>query len=182
MKKILFLPLLFLMTASFSDLAAQRSRYQGEIQVGFGAGVGSNPFLRQNRVTVDMVNGIRVNSYFSIGLGLGYHTYLGRTIEGIDFTDEHIVPVYANLKGYMPAGRSMFRGFVSLDAGYGFSMESGRVCRKIRFAVGSGYGIGRETTEAPWPAHVSCGTVLSVRGMTENGSGFLSGECPVGAF
>lgn len=34
MKKILFLPLLFLMTASFSDLAAQRSRYQGEIQVG----------------------------------------------------------------------------------------------------------------------------------------------------
>lgn len=49
MKKILFLPLLFLMTASFSDLAAQRSRYQGEIQVGFGAGVGSNPFLRQNR-------------------------------------------------------------------------------------------------------------------------------------
>lgn len=71
-----------------------------------------------------MVNGIRVNSYFSIGLGLGYHTYLGRTIEGIDFTDEHIVPVYANLKGYMPAGRSMFRGFVSLDAGYGFSMES----------------------------------------------------------
>ena len=113
MKKILFLPLLFLMTASFSDLAAQRSRYQGEIQVGFGAGV-----------TVDVVNGIRVNSYFSIGLGLGYHTYLGRTIEGIDFTDEHIVPVYANLKGYMPAGRSMFRGFVSLDAGYGFSMES----------------------------------------------------------
>lgn len=110
MKKILFLPLLFLMIASFSDLAAQRSRYQGEIQVGFGAGVGSNPFLRQNRVTVDMVNGIRVNSYFSIGLGLGYHTYLGRTIEGIDFTDEHIVPVYANLKGYMPAGRSMFRG------------------------------------------------------------------------
>ena len=124
MKKILFLPLLFLMTVSLSDLAAQRSRYQGEIQVGFGAGVGSNPFLRQNRVTVDMVNGIRVNSYFSIGLGLGYHTYLGRTIEGIDFTDEHIVPVYANLKGYMPAGRSMFRGFVSLDAGYGFSMES----------------------------------------------------------
>ncbi len=244
MKKILFLPLLFLMTASFSDLAAQRSRYQGEIQVGFGAGVGSNPFLSLNRVTVDVVNGIRVNSYFSIGLGLGYHTYLGRTIEGIDFTDEHIVPVYANLKGYMPAGRSMFRGFVSLDAGYGFSMESdiggflitpalgacigrnvtfsvgyqsqnissgglsvsfgavlmrigalsgswiacgrkmesGRVCRKIRFAVGSGYGIGRETTEAPWPAHVSCGTVLSVRGMTENGSGFLSGECPVGAF
>ena len=125
MKKILFLPLLFLMTASFSDLAAQRSRYQGEIQVGFGAGVGSNPFLSLNRVTVDVVNGIRVNSYFSIGLGLGYHTYLGRTIEGIDFTDEHIVPVYANLKGYMPAGRSMFRGFVSLDAGYGFSMESG---------------------------------------------------------
>ena len=124
MKKILFLPLLFLMTVSLSDLAAQRSRYQGEIQVGFGAGVGSDPFLRQNRVTVDMVSGIRVNSYFSIGLGLGYHTYLGRTIEGIDFTDEHIVPVYANLKGYMPAGRSMFRGFVSLDAGYGFSMES----------------------------------------------------------
>ena len=75
MKKILFLPLLFLMTASFSDLAAQRSRYQGEIQVGFGAGVGSNPFLSLNRVTVDVVNGIRVNSYFSIGLGLGYHTY-----------------------------------------------------------------------------------------------------------
>ena len=124
MKKILFLPLLFLMTVSLSDLAAQRSRYQGEIQVGFGAGVGSNPFLSLNRVTVDVVNGIRVNSYFSIGLGLGYHTYLGRTIEGIDFTDEHIVPVYANLKGYMPAGRSMFRGFVSLDAGYGFSMES----------------------------------------------------------
>lgn len=74
MKKILFLPLLFLMTASFSDLAAQRSRYQGEIQVGFGAGVGSNPFLSLNRVTVDVVNGIRVNSYFSIGLGLGYHT------------------------------------------------------------------------------------------------------------
>ena len=124
MKKILFLPLLFLMTVSLSDLAAQRSRYQGEIQVGFGAGVGSNPFLSLNRVTVDVVNGIRVNSYFSIGLGLGYHTYLGRTIDGIDFTDEHIVPVYANLKGYMPAGRSMFRGFVSLDAGYGFSMES----------------------------------------------------------
>lgn len=40
MKKILFLPLLFLMTASFSDLAAQRSRYQGEIQVGFGARCG----------------------------------------------------------------------------------------------------------------------------------------------
>ena len=97
MKKILFLPLLFLMTVSLSDLAAQRSRYQGEIQVGFGAGVGSNPFLSLNRVTVDVVNGIRVNSYFSIGLGLGYHTYLGRTIEGIDFTDEHIVPVYANL-------------------------------------------------------------------------------------
>ena len=97
--------------------------------------MGSNPFLSLNRVTVDVVNGIRVNSYFSIGLGLGYHTYLGRTIEGIDFTDEHIVPVYANLKGYMPAGRSMFRGFVSLDAGYGFSMGA-CIGRNVTFSVG----------------------------------------------
>lgn len=136
MKKILFLPLLFLMTASFSDLAAQRSRYQGEIQVGFGAGVGSNPFLSLNRVTVDVVNGIRVNSYFSIGLGLGYHTYLGRTIEGIDFTDEHIVPVYANLKGYMPAGRSMFRGFDV--AGRGLRVLDGVRYRRFPDHAGTG--------------------------------------------
>ena len=140
MKKILFLPLLFLMTASFSDLAAQRSRYQGEIQVGFGAGVGSNPFLSLNRVTVDVVNGIRVNSYFSIGLGLGYHTYLGRTIEGIDFTDEHIVPVYANLKGYMPAGRSMFRGFVSMESDIGGFLITPAlgacIGRNVTFSVG----------------------------------------------
>lgn len=103
---------------------------------GFGAGVGSNPFLRQNRVTVDMVNGIRVNSYFSIGLGLGYHTYLGRTIEGIDFTDEHIVPVYANLKGYMPAGRSMFRGFVS--AGRGLRVLDGVRYRRFPDHAGTG--------------------------------------------
>ena len=111
MKKILFLPLLFLMTVSLSDLAAQRSRYQGEIQVGFGAGVGSNPFLSLNRVTVDVVNGIRVNSYFSIGLGLGYHTYLGRTIAGLC----ELEGLYACRTQHVPWIRVSGRGLRVLD-------------------------------------------------------------------
>lgn len=136
MKKILFLPLLFLMTVSLSDLAAQRSRYQGEIQVGFGAGVGSNPFLRQNRVTVDMVNGIRVNSYFSIGLGLGYHTYLGRTIEGIDFTDEHIVPGLCELEG-LYACRTQHVSWIRV-AGRGLRVLDGVRYRRFPDHAGTG--------------------------------------------
>lgn len=115
MKKLLFL--VAIATMSICSANAQTPvKYQGEVDLGYSIGVGTWSF---GRVNLHTVQGIKVGKYFSTGLGVGvdyYHDILG--------SGEVVVPVYLNLKGYIPASE-LVSPYVSLDLGGGIGATEG---------------------------------------------------------
>jgi len=73
MKKKLIVLVLLTLAISFGSFA-QKLKYQGELNVGHSFGVGAleNTF---DRFTIETVHGIRLNDYFFIGIGAGWHHY-----------------------------------------------------------------------------------------------------------
>lgn len=109
MKKYLILSLcLLLSSAAF----AQSIKYQGEVQVGYGFGVGN---ISVDRVSAHMINGARINQYLSAGIGVGLDYYFD---DGESYLS---LPIYANVKGYLPIS-GMVNLFASLDCGYSVSL------------------------------------------------------------
>lgn len=110
MKKYLILSLCLL----FSSAAfAQQIKYQGEVQVGYGFGVGD---ISIDRVNAHMINGARFNQYLSAGLGVGLDYYHGN---GESYFS---LPIYVNVKGYLPLSDKISL-FASLDCGYSVSLS-----------------------------------------------------------
>lgn len=130
MMKKTFLLLAVLCATAFVDLSAQIRashrpgiRYQGDVSVGYGYGTGA---ISMNQYTVETVHGVRVNPYFFAGAGIGFHCYTtGRSYRsgynGVRYSEpeSYVVPIYANLKGYLPTRGGMVVPFLSLDMGYG---------------------------------------------------------------
>ena len=83
--------------------------YQGEIDLGYSTGLEE---LSQESVNLHTIQGIKVGDYFSTGIGTGIDFYYS-----YDDTSEAMVPLYLNVKGYLPFGDRV-SGFISCDAGW----------------------------------------------------------------
>lgn len=105
--------LLFLAVFCISTIAtAQKISYQGEVLLGYSVGVGDASI---DRVPLHIVNGVRFNDYLSMGVGVGieYWCYY----KGFMKQSTYTVPVYANIKGYLPVSKRV-SPFIGLDLGY----------------------------------------------------------------
>ena len=102
---------LMAVVAIFSVSAVQAQipvKYQGEVDAGYSIGVGS---FAASRINLHTIHGIKVGRFFSTGVGLGFDMYHEG---GFDL----IVPVYLNLKGYLPVSEKV-APFFSIDIGAG---------------------------------------------------------------
>lgn len=113
MKKITLLTLLCALAFSFK--AQAQVKYQGEVEVGYSLGIGE---LDADRVNFHVINSARIGDYFSAGIGIGLDLYT----EGDD--NELALPVYVNLKGYLPL-TSVTQLFVSMNTGVSIGVSSG---------------------------------------------------------
>ena len=111
MKKYLFFFLaLFTGSAAFSQARQPLDiKYQGEVLAGYSIGVGT---FDVGRLNVHMINGAKFGDYFSAGLGLGLDYYCTNGLSSL------ALPIYANVKGYMPFYTDRGGLFLSLDGGY----------------------------------------------------------------
>lgn len=127
-KKIILLAVLC--TAAFAGLSAQTrvhsrpgaycrsgAHYQGEFNVGYGVGVGTYGI---DRYVIETVHGVRVNPVFFIGAGIGFHGYTSRDK---NYSGSNVVPVFVNLKGYMPSRSSKVVPYLSVDLGYSWVIQ-----------------------------------------------------------
>ena len=83
--------------------------YQGEIDLGYSFGYEDSV---PESVNIHTIQGIKVGKYFSTGIGSGLDFYYN-----YDDTSEAMVPLYLNVKGYLPFGDNV-SGFISCDAGW----------------------------------------------------------------
>lgn len=110
MKKHVFLLLMLLAGgAVFAQSQSRGVKYQGEVLAGYSFGVST---FDVDRLNVHMINGIRFAQNFSAGLGLGLDYYCTGGMSAL------ALPIYANVKGYMPFYTNRAGLFLSLDAGY----------------------------------------------------------------
>lgn len=115
MKKLLALLVLLMLSVSYAN--AQKGayeygavNYQGEIHLGYGFGTGT---VSEDRVSLHTIHGAKIGKYLFMGAGVGADLYY-------DFDDpEIIIPLYLNLKGYVPVTRYV-SPFISFDVGAGF--------------------------------------------------------------
>jgi len=106
-KTIKFALLAIAMTVTMNSFS-QGNKYQGEVSTSYGIGVGT---YNANRFCIETVHGIRLNTDVFLGLGLGYNSLTK------DGSSVGIIPVFANIKGYVPS--ESLKPFGSLDFGYG---------------------------------------------------------------
>lgn len=92
------------------------AKYHGEVDLGYSVGVG---LFSADRVNLHTIQGVRVGRYFSTGLGIGLDYYHDSFDNG-----ELIVPIYLNLKGYLPVSEKISPYF-SFDIGVGVGATEG---------------------------------------------------------
>lgn len=117
-------------TDKFADLSTTKSRpkisgkfpkYQGEIAVGYGVGVGAaSDVINTNRIMIETVHGARINPYLFVGGGLGINYFYGllNDYDGYYGDDDTatIASLFANIKGYYPLSKKTALA-LSLDLG-----------------------------------------------------------------
>ena len=108
MKRLL---LLFVATVSFA-LSASAQRYQGELNLGYGFGIGN---YEVDRFHVETVHGVRVNQYFFVGAGFGLSYF---------DNERTVIPVFADIKGYFLKATKICP-YIFADLGYGFGDVEG---------------------------------------------------------
>lgn len=117
MKKVFLV--VFMSAVAFCSSAQVTAKYQGEVELGYSAGVGT---FSMGRVNLHTIQGAKVGDYFSVGLGLGldyYHELYSDVGDG-----ELFVPIYLNMKGYVSVTEKL-SPFASLDLGYGLGITEG---------------------------------------------------------
>lgn len=115
MKKLFMLVAVATMTICAAN-AQTPVKYHGEVDLGYSIGVGT---FSTDRVNLHTIQGIQVGKYFSTGLGLGLDYYHELYDSG-----ELIVPIYLNLKGYLPVSEKVSPYF-SFDIGVGVGATEG---------------------------------------------------------
>lgn len=87
-------------------------QYRGEAYVGYSVGIGDGAIDRFN---VHTIHGVQIGDYFSTGLGTGVDIYFEDGETGT------VIPVFLNLKGYLPLDRDI-TPYLSFDVGGGFGV------------------------------------------------------------
>ena len=104
----------------------QGIRYQGEANVGYAFGVGSNAY---NRFVLETVHGVRIGPRLFVGLGIAWNHY---SAEGDgpgdrfkDYVDggRSFIPVFADMKVYFLDRR--ISPYLKVDIGYGIHKHGG---------------------------------------------------------
>lgn len=115
MKKLIIAAALAVMATSFAN-AQIPVQYQGEVDAGYSIGTGT---FASNRVNLHTVQGVKIGQYFSTGIGIGLDYYHQMSDNG-----ELIVPIYLNLKGYLPVSEKIIP-YLSFDIGAGIGATTG---------------------------------------------------------
>lgn len=128
MKKILLSIFAVFCVSTFAT--AQKISYQGEVNVGYGLGVGD---YQLNRFHVETIHGVRINPHIFVGAGAGLSLYDG---------GHATVPIFADVKGYLT--KTTIAPYIFANLGYGFGDEKGFYGAGgigVDFAVGSSKGV-----------------------------------------
>lgn len=112
---ILFAVMLYAGATNTAEAQRVNTRYQGEVYVAGGYGIGDAPI---NRLQLHTIQGARVGECFSAGIGLGADWYTQDFESGL-----LMVPLFADFKFYAPTNSS-FDPFIMLDIGYSLQPES----------------------------------------------------------
>ncbi len=115
-------------------LSSGKVKYQGELDLGYSLGVGT---FATDRVNIHTIHGAKIGKYFSAGVGVGLDLYTEG--EGTDI----IVPIYLNMKGFLPTG-TVATPYFSMDIGAGVGASeytSGLSGMVITPAIGVNYGL-----------------------------------------
>ena len=129
---ILVAVMLYAGATTTSEAQYTNTRYQGEVYVSGGYGIGNIPL---NRLQLHTVHGARVGECFSAGIGLGADWYTQDFNSGL-----LMVPIFADFKVYAPTA-SRFDPFIMLDLGYSFQPESPSL-GGMMFGAGLGFHAG----------------------------------------
>ena len=139
---VLLLAVFFLSSSSYSCLAQESGRFQGNVKSsGFGIYWGQHH-------TADISLGWRFNEKRYLGMGTGYHWIMpfahGPHDVPIDFDYEHAIPVFADYVRYFPFTRHprkapYLNGKLGFDFGIGnrFGINVG-----LNLIWGLGHGVG----------------------------------------
>lgn len=124
MKKILLLFLISMFTIGMCRAqSSTKVKYQGEVVTGYSLGIGA---FNIDRINIHTIHGIRVNQFFSIGVGLGldyyyhYDWYVNSDYEASELS----MPIFLNTKGYLPVSEKTDL-FLSLDFGASVGLTDG---------------------------------------------------------
>ena len=112
MKRLLFLCAIMVASLPYAN-AQNKAYYHGEFELGYSSSVGN---VAIDRFNFHLINGISLNDYFACGIGIGIdgYTYLKQIY--------HVLPVYANMKGFIPANDNI-TPYISLSCGIGFGIS-----------------------------------------------------------
>ncbi|MBR2128838.1 MAG: hypothetical protein IJ940_08250 [Bacteroidales bacterium] len=126
--------------------------YQGEYNLGFATGnkvemIGMTNKTNFMRPFLETVQGVRITQYAFAGVGLGFQYAFGRLSpedgEGSDNWNTLLMPVYLNLKGYIPVTEDL-SPFLSLSFGVPAVLANGLIEDEGRLAgrYYGEYGVG----------------------------------------
>ena len=131
MKK-LFIIVALIMDIGVLSASAQDTRYQGEIYLSGGYGIGNAAL---SRLQLHTIQGARIGECFSAGVGLGVDYYTPDLESGM-----FMIPIFADLKLYAPTA-GQFDPFLMVDLGYGVVAEEPNV-GGLMFGAGIGFKAG----------------------------------------
>ncbi len=111
MKKVLLISLAIL--CSLTAKSQNRISYHGEFDLGYSSGVGT---LNIDRFNFNFINGIKIDDYFSIGIGIGTDGYIyAKQIETA-------MPIFLDIKSYFPFIDNIIP-FIAIDCGVGIGLS-----------------------------------------------------------
>lgn len=113
-KKLLLLTVVLISIIGTANAQSTKVKYQGDVQLGYSVGIGT---FAADRVNLHMINGVRINEYFSTGVGIGLDYYCYNM-------SELTMPIFLNAKGYLPVSKKT-NLFLSMDLGCSVGLTEG---------------------------------------------------------
>ena len=131
MKKLFIIVALILGLGTLSA-SAQQTRYQGEVYLAGGYGIGNAAL---SRIQLHTIQGARIGECFSAGVGLGVDYYTPDLESGM-----FMIPVFADFKLYAPTAGKV-DPFLMVDLGYGIVAQEPQA-GGLTFGAGIGFKAG----------------------------------------
>lgn len=111
MKRILLISLAFLCAVTANS--QNRISYHGEFDLGYSSGVGT---FAIDRFNLNFINGIKIDEYVSIGIGIGTDGYIyAKQVETA-------MPIFLDIKSYFPIIDNIVP-FIAVDCGVGIGLS-----------------------------------------------------------